>query len=86
MIDFTQKEIIDNVLKTLTNNGQVVIKLYSGYENGYRYTLQEISDIVGISRTRVTQLKNRAFEKLRHESRLNMLRGVYKEVSEKDCI
>ena len=67
-------EVIEQVLNTLTPRETLVIKHRFGLINGAECTLAEIGQqLGGLSRERVRQIEERAFEKLRHPTRRKYL-------------
>ena len=68
------KEVIDFTLDTkLTPRESKVLKLRFGFE-GDPLSLEQVGDLVGVSRERVRQIEAKALRKLRHPSRLNRVR------------
>ncbi len=66
---------IDELLKTLSRRERDVLKLRFGWENGNAHTLEEVSELFGITRERVRQIETRAFAKLRKPARADRLRA-----------
>nr|WP_294491372.1 sigma-70 family RNA polymerase sigma factor [uncultured Mediterraneibacter sp.] len=60
-----QKEEVQELLGTLNEREQNVIRLRYGLENGKTHTLEEIGEMLGVTRERVRQIEARAMEKLR---------------------
>lgn len=60
---------INDVLSTLTDKEQKIVKMFYGIENSHEYTLDEIGDQMDLSRERVRQIKERALKRLRQESK-----------------
>ena len=68
------KEVIDFTLDTkLTPRESNVLKLRFGFE-GDPLSLEQVGDIIEVSRERVRQIEAKALRKLRHPSRLNRVR------------
>ncbi len=63
------------VLEQLKENEKAVITLRFGLDNGTERTLQEVGDILGVSRERVRQIEEMALKKLRHPNRARKLKG-----------
>jgi RNA polymerase primary sigma factor len=61
-----RSELIDSVLETLSEREAFIIRNYFGLEQKGRMTLEEIGKILGITRERVRQIKQRALERLYH--------------------
>jgi len=58
-------ERIDKALGTLQPRDAKVLRLYFGLEGGREHTLEEIGDILGVTRERIRQLRDRALKRLR---------------------
>lgn len=56
---------IDSALRTLPPRDAKVLKLYFGLEGGREHTLEEIGMLLGVTRERVRQLRDRALKRLR---------------------
>jgi RNA polymerase primary sigma factor len=51
--------------KYLTERERKILYLYYGLDDGEERTLEEIGSLLGVTRERIRQIRNRAFEKLR---------------------
>ncbi len=58
---------IQEVLSSLSEKEQDILKLFFGINSSHDYTLDEIGDKYGLSRERVRQIKERALKRLRQE-------------------
>jgi RNA polymerase primary sigma factor len=58
-------EHIEKALETLTPRDARVIRLYFGLDSGREHTLEEIGNMLGVTRERVRQLRDRALKRLR---------------------
>jgi RNA polymerase primary sigma factor len=58
-------EHIDRALDTLTPRDARVVRLYFGLDGGREHTLEEIGNMLGVTRERVRQLRDRALKRLR---------------------
>jgi len=65
---------IERVLKTLSSKEAEILRLYFGLNNNYPHTLDEIGDILNLTRERVRQIKEKALNKLKHTTRNKLLR------------
>ncbi|MEK7542618.1 MAG: sigma-70 family RNA polymerase sigma factor [Patescibacteria group bacterium] len=73
---------IKDMLGELSEREARVLKLRFGLEDGRSRTLQEVGDILGVTRERVRQIEKKARERLRHpEKRGRALRELLKELS-----
>ncbi len=66
---------LETVLRSLERREAEIVRLFFGLGHDRPYTLSEIGEVLGISRERVRQLKNRAIRKLQHASRRKRLRA-----------
>jgi RNA polymerase primary sigma factor len=58
-------EQIDIALRTLPARDAKVLRLYFGLDGGREHTLEEIGGVLGVTRERVRQLRDRALKRLR---------------------
>ncbi|MFO8062646.1 MAG: RNA polymerase sigma factor RpoD [bacterium] len=68
------KERLDLVLQDLTPRQQTVLKLRFGLQDGYPRTLEEVGEILDVTRERVRQIEAKALEKLSHKNRAEVLK------------
>lgn len=68
------REQLDDVLGTLTDREQKVLKLRFGLEDGRARTLEEVGQEFGVTRERIRQIEAKALRKLRHPSRSKRLK------------
>ena len=66
---------IERVLNTLSDKEAEIVRLYFGLNNNYPHTLDEIGDILTLTRERVRQIKEKALNKLKHSTRCKLLRA-----------
>ena len=71
----TQQQL-DNVLNSLDEREQRIVRLYFGLDGDEPLTLEQIGAMMDLTRERIRQIKERAFSKLRHPSRYNDLRAL----------
>jgi len=67
------KEQLINVLETLTQREEEVLRLRFGLDDGRDRTLSEIGERFGVSRERIRQIEAIALKKLRRPSRSKKL-------------
>ncbi|MCF8259503.1 MAG: RNA polymerase sigma factor RpoD/SigA [Melioribacteraceae bacterium] len=75
LMDDSLRKEIQNSIASLSEKEQTVIKLYFGLESGRSLTLEEIGEILNLTRERVRQIKEKALRRLRHASRSNNLKA-----------
>jgi RNA polymerase primary sigma factor len=68
------KEQLVEVLDTLTDREQKVLKLRFGLEDGRARTLEEVGKEFEVTRERIRQIEAKALRKLRHPSRSKKLK------------
>ncbi len=73
------RELIDRILeKYLTPRERKILYLYYGLEEGAEgMTLERIGEIMGVTRERIRQIRERAFEKLRESPDGRTLKGFW---------
>ena len=69
---------LENALNTLDERELRIIRLYFGLDGNEALTLEEIGDMMNLTRERIRQLKERALSKLRHPSRNGTLKSLSK--------
>jgi len=65
LLDQLLNEEIDRALRALQPRDAKVLRLYFGLNDGREHTLEEIGGMLGITRERVRQLRDRALKRLR---------------------
>ena len=68
------KDEISEVLLTLTEREEQVLRLRFGLEDGTCRTLEEVGNLFGVTRERIRQIEAKALRKLRHPSRSRKLK------------
>ena len=69
------KEQLNEVLGTLTEREQKVLRLRFGLDDGRARTLEEVGKEFNVTRERIRQIEAKALRKLRHPSRSEVLRS-----------
>jgi RNA polymerase primary sigma factor len=77
--NYAEKELLRNELKkiieeTLSEREEKILILRFGLEDGRRHNLQEVGDVLGITRERIRQIQKRSLEKLRKDPRIELLK------------
>ncbi|HAG07131.1 MAG: RNA polymerase sigma factor [Clostridia bacterium 62_21] len=68
------REQLNEVLKTLTEREQRVLRLRFGLDDGRARTLEEVGQKFGVTRERIRQIEAKTLRKLRHPSRSKKLK------------
>ncbi len=73
-----RREFLDRMFeKYLTERERKILYLYYGLDDGEERTLEEIGSLLGVTRERIRQIRNRAFEKLRESPDGEALSGFW---------
>ena len=73
------KEQLNEVLDTLTDREENVLRLRFGLEDGQTKTLEQVGQQFGVTRERIRQIEAKALRKLRHPSRLKQLKDFLED-------
>ncbi len=68
------REQVVEALQILTKKEQMVLDLRFGLTDGVERTLEEIGNVLGVTRERIRQIEQKAFRKIRHPSNYGNLR------------
>jgi RNA polymerase primary sigma factor len=73
-----RREFLERMFeKYLTERERKILYLYYGLDEGEERTLEEIGTLLGVTRERIRQIRNRAFEKLRESPDGAALEGFW---------
>ncbi len=73
-----RREFLERMFdKYLTERERKILYLYYGLDEGEERTLEEIGMLLGVTRERIRQIRNRAFEKLRESADGAALEGFW---------
>ena len=72
-----KREILENILNTLTERERDILKYRYGLIDGTPKTLEEIGNIFNLSKERIRQIESKALQKLRNPARADILRQTY---------
>jgi RNA polymerase primary sigma factor len=68
------QEKLDEVLQSLTEREEKVLRLRFGLGDGYPRTLEEVGSVFNVTRERVRQIEAKALRKMRHPTRARELK------------
>ena len=68
------RDQLDEVLDTLTDREQKVLRLRFGMDDGRARTLEEVGKEFNVTRERIRQIEAKAIRKLKHPSRSRKLK------------
>ncbi len=72
------RDILETMFEQyLTERERKILYLYYGLDDGEKNTLEEIGSLLGVTRERIRQIRNRAFEKLRDSPHGESLSGFW---------
>ena len=69
------KDLFSNVFSTLSPREQTVIKLRFGFDNDKMLTLEEVGNVLGVTRERVRQIESKVLRKLKKNKNLRSFIG-----------
>ena len=69
------QERLDDVLNSLTEREEKVLRLRFGLGDGYPRTLEEVGSVFNVTRERVRQIEAKALRKMRHPTRARELKN-----------
>ena len=73
-----RREFLETMFDSyLTERERKILYLYYGLDDGEERTLEEIGSLLGVTRERIRQIRNRAFEKLRESPHGDSLSGFW---------
>ena len=76
LLDESARDQLEEVLNSLDHREQKIIRLYFGLDGKEALTLEQIGSLIGVTRERVRQIKERALSRLRHPSRYHSLQQL----------
>jgi RNA polymerase primary sigma factor len=80
MINVNLHQQTCEVLKSLSEREEKIIRLRFGLEDGSEHTLEEVGQNFAVTRERIRQIEAKALRKLRHPSRSYRLKTFLEEV------
>jgi RNA polymerase primary sigma factor len=74
-----RREFLEKMFESyLTERERKILVLYYGLDDGEEMTLEQIGELLGVTRERIRQIRNRAFDKLRASEHSNALEGFWR--------
>jgi RNA polymerase primary sigma factor len=74
-----RREFLEKMFeKYLTERERKILVLYYGLDDGEEMTLEQIGELLGVTRERIRQIRNRAFDKLRSSTHGDALEGFWR--------
>jgi RNA polymerase primary sigma factor len=74
-----RREFLERMFESyLTERERKILVLYYGLDDGEEMTLEQIGELLGVTRERIRQIRNRAFDKLRGSTDGPALEGFWK--------
>ena len=82
-VDYTTRvvlrEQLDEVLDTLTDREENVLRLRFGLDDGKMRTLEDVGKVFNVTRERIRQIEAKALRKMRHPSRSKQLKDFIED-------
>ncbi len=73
------QELINEVLSTLPEKEQKVLRMRFGLDDGYSHTLEEVGYVFNVTRERIRQIEVKALRRLKHPTRSKKLKDYLEE-------
>ena len=74
-----RREFLEKMFESyLTERERKILVLYYGLDDGEEMTLEQIGELLGVTRERIRQIRNRAFDKLRASQHGEALEGFWR--------
>jgi len=74
-----RREFLEKMFESyLTERERKILVLYYGLDDGEEMTLEQIGELLGVTRERIRQIRNRAFDKLRGSDHGDALEGFWR--------
>lgn len=70
---------LEKVLSTLSEREQQVLKMRFGWDDGKRMKLEQVGHVFNVTRERIRQIEAKALRKLRHPSRIKIIKDYLED-------
>ena len=77
IMDQSLRDEVNHILQSLSDRESRILKLYYGLDGEKAHTLEEVGIEFRLTRERIRQIKEKAINKLRHNTRSNLLRQYF---------
>ncbi len=74
------KDILNDIMKELTERERQIISMRFGLEDGVTHTLEEVGQVLGVTRERIRQIEYKTLEKIKNHPRAKEFEGFEKLV------
>lgn len=75
----SRREIIIKIVSTLPKQQRDILNLYFGFDNEMTYTMQEIANMYGLTKNRISAIINKALTTIKETSRIYFILEIYSE-------
>lgn len=70
---YISEQLLDIMNSVLTERESLVVSMYFGLDDGSHKTLEEVGEVLGVTRERIRQIRNTALRKLKHNRKVQAL-------------